>query len=383
MLHKALAALGCTFALSPFAVTQTTYVVDAAGGGNFTDLPAAFAAVADGDTLMVRRGRYSTGTLTRAIRMLCDAGAVVNQDGNGPVLRIDGISAGKTCSVRGLEFIGNTIFFVEAAVTISNCAGVVALDELRIETPRSFSGGLTIENCTSVTINNSYIRSRMNATDSNVNASNSQFLAYDSGPISFGVFGTRSTIELNQCVVRGSQGGGHAPAADGIRAEDCELIIRGDAASEIRGGSYVFGGFVAYSINGLGSSTTVEIDPDVTLSGAPNGVASTTTRNMALLEAVAANGSIDLSLSSAPGDVFGIFLALPGQRLAVPPFGAFWLDLPTLAQIVSGSIGPSGEFSLSIPINLNPADIGLALQFQALTNGSVFELTNAAGIVLR
>jgi hypothetical protein len=45
---------------------QTTWVVDAAAGpgSHFTDLPAAIAAAADGDTILVRAGSYSAFTIT-------------------------------------------------------------------------------------------------------------------------------------------------------------------------------------------------------------------------------------------------------------------------------------------------------------------------------
>lgn len=45
-------SVACTF--SPAALGQKTWVVDSAGGGDFRDLPAAFRAAADGDTLRVR-----------------------------------------------------------------------------------------------------------------------------------------------------------------------------------------------------------------------------------------------------------------------------------------------------------------------------------------
>ncbi len=45
--------------LALLAVPQQVLIVDAQGGGNFTDLPAAVAAASSGDVLLVREGDYS------------------------------------------------------------------------------------------------------------------------------------------------------------------------------------------------------------------------------------------------------------------------------------------------------------------------------------
>ena len=69
------AALG----LGTSVAAQRTWIVDAGNGAgaDFTDLPPAFAAVADGDRVLVRSGSYTAGRLDKAVRLVADAGAVV------------------------------------------------------------------------------------------------------------------------------------------------------------------------------------------------------------------------------------------------------------------------------------------------------------------
>ncbi len=373
--------------LAPFAPlaqvrAQTTWVVDEFNGPgtDFTDLPAAVAAATNGDTIRVRSGDYSTTLIDKAIRVLGETGATVSQSFGGPAMQISGIGAGQTLTIRDITFNGTSPLFGAAGVEATSCAGQLVFDSITIEAATP-GGGLALTQCASVSVHDSLVRAMMTCTDSTVTASHSSFLAYDFGPISPGVQADNSTVELNQCVIAGSEGGGHAPAADGLRGWQSHFIVRGDANATIFGGTYIFGTFVAHAINGQGN-TTLEIDPDVSLNSPAFNMASIVERDMALFSADFESGTLDVGLQSEPGDVFGIFIGLPGQRLAVPPFGAFWIHLPTLAPILSGSIDGTGQFSLSIPIPPAAGNAGLGVTLQALTNGSVFELTNAVGVIL-
>jgi hypothetical protein len=276
MTYRTLRALALGL-LVPAATAQTTWIVDSAGGAgvDFTDLPAAFAAVSDGDTVAVRAGAYTPGTLRHAILLVGEAGVVVTQSSNTP-LTVEDIGAGRICSIRALEFAGTAALPNLAGLRLANCAGVVTIDDISIATPTTL-GGLHIDSCAAVTINGSTIRPAVRVTDSNVSISDSAVLP--NALSTNGLLAIGSRIELSQCVVHGSSGGGHAPAGDGIRASDSLLTIRGDRASEIRGGPIVFGPYVATSIRATGI-TTLLIDPDVTLSHPPIGLTAIESRDL-------------------------------------------------------------------------------------------------------
>ena len=113
------------------ALGAQTYVVDAAGGGNFTDLPQAIAAVPSGAVLRVRAGKYSTFVLAhKSLSILGDDPSnivVVLQTADlvigptGPADRV--LLHNLHCSVLQLGF---------ANVRIADAAGQVVLDHVKI-----------------------------------------------------------------------------------------------------------------------------------------------------------------------------------------------------------------------------------------------------------
>ena len=60
------------FALTLPAAAQSTWVLDAAGSGDFTDLQTAIDAVDAGDVLLVLPGSYGEATLSKALTLLGD-----------------------------------------------------------------------------------------------------------------------------------------------------------------------------------------------------------------------------------------------------------------------------------------------------------------------
>ena len=82
--------------VSGFATAQNTWIVDAASGpgANFTDLPVAVAAAADGDEILVRAGVYGMTTVTKALRITGEPGAELRSRRTDDVLLIQGLPAG-------------------------------------------------------------------------------------------------------------------------------------------------------------------------------------------------------------------------------------------------------------------------------------------------
>lgn len=97
------ASFGPSFVLALAAAPATAgvIVVDAAGGGAYTQISAAVAAAQDGDTLLVRAGTYAGFTVdARALSVVADAGALVRVRGSTVVRNL---TAAQTVALSGLD----------------------------------------------------------------------------------------------------------------------------------------------------------------------------------------------------------------------------------------------------------------------------------------
>lgn len=365
---------------------QTTWVVDAAGapGSQFTGLPAAFAAVADGDTVIVRAGTYAPGTLSNAIRLIGEPGASVESPFGGPSLVVNSIAAGQRCTVRGLRVAPYPFLSTVPAVHVLNCAGTVVLHDLNVES-HSSTPGLRVQNCSAVLLSGSLIRPSLAVEDSTLSAQNCSISAFASGAVAHGVTGFRAYIELSHCVVAGSDGPSNSGVGDGISAHQCDLVVRGDASSRVVGGTQFMGTtptFFADAIDGHGTCTLL-VDPAVTLVHAVVGVAMTTQAMPSLIaDGGAAGATIDLDLRATPGDSYALAISLPGTAIPFAPFGVFWLDGLSTAPLGAGVMGPGGSFGVQIARSSNPNVLGLPLVAQGLSVGALAQLTNPAAVVV-
>ncbi|MCE9596280.1 MAG: hypothetical protein K8S98_18975 [Planctomycetes bacterium] len=148
-MRSSLIAFAVTACLSSLA-SAGTFVVDAAGSGNFTDLPPAIAAASPGDVLLVLPGVYSGFTLDKRLVILGQGPAVKV---NGPV-NVQNIAVGATTALARLEFY--------APVTVSNCTRTLVLDEITVR------DGLDCFDSSDVRVSSSDCRGR---TSSSIGAS--------------------------------------------------------------------------------------------------------------------------------------------------------------------------------------------------------------------
>jgi hypothetical protein len=133
-------SLFCTLLLPGLSLAQTTWVVDPAGGGNFTTIQAALGdtRVINGDQVLVLAGTYveNINTLGKSILLKSESGALQTiVDGNasgsvmlfesseGPSTIIDGFTL-----QNGMAWDGGGVFITEnaqtgvsASPTIRNC----------------------------------------------------------------------------------------------------------------------------------------------------------------------------------------------------------------------------------------------------------------------
>ncbi|MBI5433983.1 MAG: hypothetical protein HZA52_14220 [Planctomycetes bacterium] len=120
--------------------TAGTYVVDAAGGGDFTDLAPAIAFASPGDVLLIQPGNYGGFTLDKRLTLVGQgAGVIVN----GPATIRD-IVAGNATSIVGVRFSNS--------LEVTQCTRPVVFDDVT-----SSSRGLIVDGSSDVRVSRSYL----------------------------------------------------------------------------------------------------------------------------------------------------------------------------------------------------------------------------------
>lgn len=87
-----------------------TWVVDDDGPANYRDLPEAIAGARDGDTLVLRAGRYSAAEWIGKGLAIVGAGSastvIERRSGDGPFLAVSGVASDRTVLLSGVTGIG-------------------------------------------------------------------------------------------------------------------------------------------------------------------------------------------------------------------------------------------------------------------------------------
>lgn len=122
-LQRSLTACIALFALAG-AVRGDVIVVDAAGGGAFTQIQPAVDAALEGDTILVKPGGYSGFTVDgKALTVIGDAGPVANVAGK---VWIRNLALGQTLTLaRMIVQGGGTQLLGGQALSLTDCAGAV------------------------------------------------------------------------------------------------------------------------------------------------------------------------------------------------------------------------------------------------------------------
>jgi hypothetical protein len=114
MVRLHLAALGAVVLLSPAALA-TTWIVNASGGGNFTDIQTAIGASQPGDVLLVQPGTYAPFALDRGLSII--GYGACNVSGT---ITIAGVPAAQTAALVRIE---------AALLDIQGCDGTVLVQD--------------------------------------------------------------------------------------------------------------------------------------------------------------------------------------------------------------------------------------------------------------
>jgi hypothetical protein len=366
---------------------QRTWIVDARNGAgtDFTDLPPAVVAAAAGDHLLVRPGDYRTPRITKPLRIRGEAGARVLLAPLPPrSLEVTGIAAGETCVIHGLEVLGPG-HSVLGGVRVAGCAGVVVLSRVRIVTQDQGVPALHVVDCSAVVLAACTVGFHSLFERSRVAATACTFDAFQPLSQVAGLTLRKTAVELTQCTATGANGGsfgGHDyVAAPAVYAIDSDIVVRGDVASTFTGGT--FNGLpAAPSLDGGGTST-LAVDPTVTLTPPPANMRSTSIRRLPALTATggALGASLDVTLYAPVGDAWAMLAALPGMPFLLPGLGVHWLD-PTGEVLVTGGVQGAGErttVSLTVPDDRGLA--GLALAFQTVSGRTADSLTLSNPVV--
>lgn len=402
-MRRSLAAL----VLASLATAQSTWIVDAANGSgaHFTDLQAALNAgvVRDGDTLLVRAGDYGPCATSKGVTVLGEPGAKVSAGGFGAAaVRVANLPAGRTFVLDGLSIEHEA--YSTTGVFLDHNLGPVHLDDVTVRglagVPTIFLVGqsLRVDHCALVTVNECSLRSgcgivsvasHLIVTRSFVEGMHGLdlFQPISSTPA---VRATGGSVHLGQVTAQGGHG---APTANfsrvapspALRADTAAMLtVAGDARSSIAAGGVntdpVSAIVLVASTLHLGRAVVLRTNGNAP--GIDNHSGNVIPADLPFLVAGSAPpaGTVDLELTSAPGDSVLVALGPPGAGTPLP-FGTLWLDPVRSITLTSGTQGAAGRLTLLLPVPNHEALRGLLLAAQAVNVSAVsseIRLTNPA-----
>lgn len=380
--HPNLPHLLVCAALVASASAQSRWVVDLQNrpGTDFSDLPAAVAAVLPGDVLFLREQTSMAytppGVITKGLSIIGESSP------SGPVpifgpLVFDNLG-NRDVTLTNLS-LGIGAF--NGGLTIENCNGIVVLDGVRCWG----DGQFTLRNCQLA-----YLRDVSAATSAvghtidscRVFAQDCDFDAFHwLAPAPPALRLVNANVELTRCEVRGSASMLQPTVA--VDAQRSELVL--DRNCEILGlPSDIIGD----------QRTTVRSDPGVNLGAGVTAVGGTSVVSALVASLVATplriGTTAQFDVFAAPqGAAFvGVGFSTRSTSVIIPGLsGAVWLNgslgIDTLGVVVLDGQG-TGSIAVPVPATASLLD-GVAFTIQALAVDATgtATLTNPASTVLR
>ena len=396
-------ALGISL-LSGSSFAQKTWIVDAARGSgyDFDDLPAAVAAAKDGDTVIVRAGKYQPATISKGLRLL-GRGAVINTAvSNGLVpLKISNVAARSRCVLKGFRFIQYGLGASpsgRALVEITNNSGPVHVEDCHIDTQRF--GYIHADRSLQISGSRSVSLTRVTCTQTSVISSSSVaahatilrgLSAMNSGfPNSYllrrstkALVLTGGSMIFDACTVSGGGGTRYkdrvsqrfmfAPGSMAVQASAADIVAAG-------GSSFSHGDGKA-AIQAAGGNLLY--DPNVTLSHSGFAIVHRTPLSTQRASPGKIGSAITAELRSVKGTTALLMLGQSAPAISLPELGQVWIDLASLWIVDAGPVDANGLRKVSIAVPNDRRLRGLALALQSLTlRGRALGISSPAIVVL-
>lgn len=372
------------------AADAAVIVVDAAGGGDFTNVSSAVATCVDGDVIVVRSGDYRNDDL---FGVLVD-GRAITLIGDGPTrpilnqIRVESLAAGESCIVRGFELAAGPVIPTIAGVACANNAGAVLIEDCLIvgAAGAQIAFGAVIEGGPGVAVNTTPLvaltrcvvtggrgldamgginqhgstrggpgllcsLSSVTLNDSSLNGGrggNGFPALSNSNRGGHGVHALSGSVRMAGCAVAGGRGGdAWSPSISAAGTGGDGLVVAGQANAESFASTFV-AGVGGVTTNGLQAASGVAQNVFSPTSHVV--VANTSARTFSLSSPVVPGQTVTVSFSGVPGEAAFV---LPGFGVGhVTIFGAIgWLAVkpPYVIPFSIGTVGPSGTTSYGVP----------------------------------
>ncbi|HZM00870.1 MAG TPA: hypothetical protein VFD43_11525 [Planctomycetota bacterium] len=341
----------------------TTWTVDANGGGDFTQIAEAVAAVAAGDVLLVEPGTYEGFALTKRLTILGRAG------GPRPHVTGDVRLQASTFTLAGFDMDLVHVTDVSGRGRIDDC-------EIRIADGAVFPAALTVTNCAELVISRTLVVGEYEYVDwgtggTGITIQSSRVTLVDcqsyggagddevwgeGGPYAGGA-GLRiingSDVVLAGTSITGGPGGwafgfyAGAPGGAAVSVADSTVRIRGDSTDGLEGGepglsspyygapieatdSTVVSSGLQYTKGQFWFSNSLFIQP---------GVAEPF---LATSGATTPGATCSIELHGQPGATALLAASLNSSLLALPAFeGQLWFDPSALLVLIP--VGTTGQ----------------------------------------
>ena len=334
---------------------QSLLIVDDDGGaGVYTDIAPALVAAVAGDVILVRPGSYNAFIVDKGVRVLADAGAIVQGDGTGRSMVVQRLPAGQSAVVRGLVVDPAT----PGEVELTDNNGLVHVEAAVVPLP------MRIVRCTQVALHFVTLEGApaLEIVDSTVAAAQCRFDG-KSGGNGMTVAGSSSRVSFAGGSVQGASGSNLGAA---LYLDSGDVFFGGADTIVAAGASWSGSGPPTPAIASIAGNLT--IDPVVYLapSGGANAIeggANYRFLSVPSTRAGVTNGVLTATVHGTPG--FAVVLVGGGPLTpSLPsPFRDLWVD-PFSIGLYAGSIGIDGTVSTTVP--LPPQAHGTVAALQAL-----------------
>lgn len=372
---------------------QTTYVVDRLNrpGTDFLDVPAAAAAAADGDTLLLRSdaGVYTPVTTGKGLRIVGDAvgPAIFSVAAGAPGFVVSGLPAGRDFVLRNCMVLGTGVA-AGPRLRLENCLGRVHLQQVEVAV---YTGAVAIDvfACQAVTLRQCEATGTPGLRVQNATASVMDTRCHGTAastlaalPAAPGLWLQNASAQLTNVQAFGGLASGPLPPAPGAFVAGAVVAATGVAGLP----RFVAGAYGTSSATGPvpavdGQNSLLELDPEVQLvprGGAAAVVGATPVSVAQAALSVTGSSVFSVAFAASPTAAQVTLIGFPRDPLFFPGIsGRLWIDDAAML-VLPGVLGGFGGFAES---QLPPA-VTLVLQVLSLDTGSV-QLTAPAVLTPR